>query len=167
MPTPDLTEREAIKEVKARYFRYLDTRQWDRLRQLFTDDAKFEGTQRQYRGPDHFVSLLKQWLTPSVSVHQGHTPEIAFVSQNVARAIWPMFDKVEFPSRLQEGQFAGSFGFVGYGYYEEEYKKGDDSLWRISLLRLVRLRLVPITESTLAASTRNVTSADWLAMERE
>jgi len=33
---------EQIKQLKARYFRYLDLHWWHELRELFTDDAVFE-----------------------------------------------------------------------------------------------------------------------------
>ncbi|POY23261.1 hypothetical protein C3469_22450, partial [Mycobacterium kansasii] len=33
-----LWEMEAIKQLKARYCRYLDTKRWDDWRRLFTDD---------------------------------------------------------------------------------------------------------------------------------
>jgi 3-phenylpropionate/cinnamic acid dioxygenase small subunit len=34
-----LEDVEQIKELKARYFRFFDTKQWDRWRGLFTDDC--------------------------------------------------------------------------------------------------------------------------------
>jgi hypothetical protein len=36
----ELLDREAIKELKARYFRLVDEQDWDAYRQLFTDDAR-------------------------------------------------------------------------------------------------------------------------------
>jgi 3-phenylpropionate/cinnamic acid dioxygenase small subunit len=38
-------EIESIKQLKARYYRYLDTKDWDRWRDVFTDD--FVGAQRK------------------------------------------------------------------------------------------------------------------------
>ena len=32
---------EAIRQLKARYFRFVDTKQWDRWGDLFTEDAVF------------------------------------------------------------------------------------------------------------------------------
>ena len=40
MVTPDaLAEIETIKQLKARYFRHLDTRNWPEWRKVFTDDV--------------------------------------------------------------------------------------------------------------------------------
>ena len=33
----------AIAETKARYCRFIDTKQWERLASLFTSDCRFEG----------------------------------------------------------------------------------------------------------------------------
>ncbi len=37
------TDRFEIHQLKARYCRFLDSRQWLSLRALFTDDARFDG----------------------------------------------------------------------------------------------------------------------------
>ena len=34
---------ESISQLKARYCRFIDTKQWERLRGLFAADARFEG----------------------------------------------------------------------------------------------------------------------------
>ena len=34
---------DAIHQLKARYCRFIDTKQWDRLASVFTADARFEG----------------------------------------------------------------------------------------------------------------------------
>jgi SnoaL-like domain len=168
MAYSEICEREAIKELKARYFRYLDTKQWNRLRNLFADTATFEGT-RRYSGPDDFVHSLSKWIQSGSSVHQGHTPEIAFKGHDTARAIWPMFDKVEFPVKMVDGPFAGGVGFVGYGYYEEEYiKRRGDGEWLISKLRLCRIRIEPILQPTQTAPVLLATShADWLTFSAD
>ena len=38
----DLVEIEAIKQLKARYFRFLDTKQWDAWKEIFTEDFRAE-----------------------------------------------------------------------------------------------------------------------------
>ena len=48
----DPREIDAIKQLKARYFRYLDTKRWADLRRQFADDARFEGTNKAVAGPD-------------------------------------------------------------------------------------------------------------------
>ena len=38
-----LLDLEQIRQLKARYCRFIDTKQWQLLRTLFTDGARFEG----------------------------------------------------------------------------------------------------------------------------
>ena len=42
-----LIDIESIKQLKARYCRYLDTKDWDRWRDLFTDDFVGDTTKRE------------------------------------------------------------------------------------------------------------------------
>ena len=62
-----LEDVEAIKQLKARYFRYLDTKQWDLLRHQFTDDCGFDGTSRAYPGPDEFVAGTSERLQEALT----------------------------------------------------------------------------------------------------
>lgn len=160
----ELGDVEAIKQLKAQYFRLLDTKQWDEWRKLFTDDLRYEGPRGASTGADKFVVATKQWLQPATTVHHGHMPEIVFTSERTARGVWAMFDCVEFPTEDQVGPFPGSRGFVGYGHYEEEYRK-ENGEWRISLLRLTRLRVNPIVGEPLPPPAGLLPSfgSDWLA----
>ena len=134
-----LWEMEQIKQLKARYFRFLDTKQWKEFRALFTDDfvwyvAEGDGKKVKHASPDVFV----KWQAAShdegkvVSVHQGKMPEIELTSDRTARGIWEMSDWVDHPKTR---------AFQGFGYYYEEYEKGRDAKWRIKSIRLVRLRV--------------------------
>jgi hypothetical protein len=139
----ELCDIEEIKQLKASYFRLLDTKQWDKLRGVFTDDAVFEGTNRHFSGPDDFIAGNSQRLGPAKTVHQGHMPEIRILGPGKARGIWSMHDWVEFPAPATEGPHTGERGFIGFGHYQEEYRKVGGA-WKIALLRLTRLRLDPL-----------------------
>jgi len=138
---------EAIKQLKARYFRLIDTKQWADWRKLFTDDARFEGTSRPYEGPDDFCASTSAWLNPGVTVHHGHMPEIELLDDTNARGIWAMFDHVQFAEPIAFGAYAGMNGFIGHGHYHERYRN-DGSGWKISFLRLTRLHVEPIPPGT-------------------
>jgi hypothetical protein len=158
----DPREIDAIKQLKARYFRMLDTKQWDELRRVFTDDCKFDGTSRVYPGPDEFVAGTRERLDVATTVHQGHMPEIVLTGPGAAKGIWSMFDRVEFAEAVDHGRGYGH-GFTGFGHYEEEYRKeGED--WRIALLRLTRLQLSPILEPapTLDGGWLSSRGRNWL-----
>ena len=74
-------------------------------------------------------------LTPGVTTHHGHMPEITILSETEAEGIWAMFDYVQIPSP------SGRVSIMGYGHYFETYRKCDDGKWRISSKRNERLRL--------------------------
>jgi len=133
-----LEEIEAIKRLKARYFRLMDTKQWDAFAELFTDDLEFEAPDdpgaRPVRGRDDFVRDVSTILQDAVTAHHGHMPEIDLTGPDSATGTWAMEDVVE---------FADGRGFRGYGHYTEEYARVDGE-WRIRRLVLTRLRRDPL-----------------------
>jgi hypothetical protein len=132
-----LLEIEAIKKLKARYFRLVDTKQWDEWRRLFAEDAVFHGAVEGARGgPDPFVDYTRSHLEQAVTVHHGHMPEIELTSADTARGVWAMVDYVEFPSDGTTDALLQR----GYGHYEEEYRKIAGE-WKISSWRLTRIRV--------------------------
>jgi hypothetical protein len=152
-----LIDREAIKGTKARYFRYMDTKQWDRWRSVFTDDARFESS-KDRDTPESFIRDVSGSLGTARTAHHGHMPEIAFTGPDTARAIWAMYDYVE-QQEVRDGQR----GIVGYGHYEKEYRRVGDE-WKISLLRLTRLRVDPLLgEHAPTHAIQRFQSPNWLA----
>ena len=139
-----LLEIERIKALKARYFRFLDTQQWERWREVFTDDAEasFEdgpGAPASLiaRGADTLVEVVSGRMDGSVTVHHGHMPEIELTSPTTATGVWAMQDVVVHPAYKSRGSS------VGYGHYHEDYRKGDDGRWRIARFHLTRLLITP------------------------
>lgn len=131
MKPEDWADVEAIKQLKARYFRLLDTAQWDDWAQVFSEDASLQwGPQ-----PDqvmHGREAIKRGVSGSLrgatTVHHGHMPEIQLEGAERARGIWSMFDRVDHPDYL----------LVGFGHYHEEYRRIDGQ-WQIHHLVLTRL----------------------------
>jgi SnoaL-like domain len=151
-----LLDREMIKETKARYFRFMDTKQWERWRTVFTDDAKFESS-KVWDSPESFVHDVSTSLSTARTVHHGHMPEIAFTDPDTARVIWAMYDFVEQREVTNDWR-----GIVGYGHYEEEYRRVGDE-WKISFLRLTRLRVDPLMgEHAPTSPITRVHSPTWL-----
>lgn len=141
----DLSE---IHRLKARYCRYLDTKQWEALGTLFTADARFEGFGSALTGADRqgFVTGVSTRLADAVSVHHCHMPEIEFTGPDEARGIWAMEDYVDFPPGRDVLEAPGQRGYRGYGHYEEAYRREGEA-WRFSLLRLTRIRIDPISQA--------------------
>ena len=132
---------EEIRRLKARYFRLLDTQQWDDWGDVFTADVVMDipeaGTVTT--GRDDVVRGVSSALAGAQTVHHGHMPEIELTGPDTARGIWAMEDYVEWPT----GEDGARVGMRGYGHYREEYRREDD-VWRIARLRLDRLRIDPL-----------------------
>lgn len=144
-----LVDLEEIKRLKARYCRYVDTKQWDKLATLFAPGTTFEGFGSAPPGADAamFISGISKRLADVVSIHHCHMPEIEMTGAETARGLWSMMDYLEFPADSAPKEAPGSRGFYGWGYYEEEYKRtgpntGDP--WQFTFLRLTRQRIDPL-----------------------
>ncbi|NIH80637.1 nuclear transport factor 2 family protein [Amycolatopsis viridis] len=129
---------EDIKQLKARYFRLMDTKDWTALREVFTDDAHMDIDGFPRDGGDAITAFLSKVLTPLRTVHHGHMPEITLISRDQASGVWAMFDYVEFPS---DGL---PRGFHGYGHYHDQYRV-ERGAWRIASTRVARLRIDPLS----------------------
>jgi hypothetical protein len=128
-----------IRTLKARYFRLMDTKQWDGFAALFTDDLKIlspEGTLWLHGGPA-FGASIRHSLEHAVSCHQGFTAEIEIVDAQTAKAVWSMQDVIEWKDRHPR---EGWKSIVGRGHYHETYRRLETG-WRIATLSLSRLRL--------------------------
>jgi hypothetical protein len=132
-----LLDIEAIKQLKARYFRVVDTKQWKEFGEVFTADAHLDADGNQRDGRDAIVALVSGGPEGMSSVHHGHMPEIEITGPDAARGIWRLFDYLEFPSS------GAPEGFTGYGWYDEEYVR-DDGVWRIARLHITRQRVDPL-----------------------
>lgn len=127
---------EAIKQLKARYCRLIDTKDWDGLAGVFADDVEVDLSGEGAgvtRGATEFVSFLQTVLGNAVTVHHGHTPEIELTSTTTAAGIWALEDQLWWP---EGGPFTHMHGF---GHYHETYEKTDTG-WRIKTLTITRLQ---------------------------
>lgn len=159
-----LLDLEAIHQLKARYCRFVDTKQWDRLRALFTPETRFEGfgSAPTGAGVDEFIGGISSRLARVVSVHHCHMPEIVFPGPDRARGIWAMMDVLQFPPGEAPREAPGSRGFRAYGHYEEAYRR-DGEVWRFCFMRLTRLRIDPLPDGHPEPRTGLLAaSPDWL-----
>ena len=143
---------ESIKQLKARYFRAMDFKDWAQLREVFTADAIFDvraaldppGSDKVYSEPpitgvDAIVAYSSEGLANLVSMHYGHSPLIELQGPESATGLWPMEDWLYTPN----GRFHGQ------GHYHETYVK-QDGQWRIAHLRISRQHVVSDFGSTPA-----------------
>jgi SnoaL-like domain len=132
---------EEIKQLKARYFRYVDTKDWTGFLALFTPDATVDytppgGNPKDWSlsGAANITAFVSKTLEGSITIHHGHMPEIEIISPANARGIFAMEDLIWWP----EG--ASRKTLHGWGHYQETYEKPQGK-WLIKTLRLTRLRL--------------------------
>ena len=136
----------AVTKLKSQYFLFLDTKQWTRLRTVFTDTTRFDGFPFTTSDPDAFVTGVSEFFTDVTTTHQGFMPQIVPTADGRLRGLWSMHDFLVWPmdSRVYKGiEIPGMYGIDGYGYYEEEYTKTDKG-WKISFMRLARTRIIPL-----------------------
>lgn len=129
-----LTDLEEIKQLKARYFRLMDGKEWDAWGDVFTEDCCMDSGGPQsppQTGRGNIVAFVREAIDAMVTTHHGHMPEIAFQSDREASGVWAMFDFLEGPG----------YRMKGWGHYHETYRKCDDGCWRIASTRLSRLRV--------------------------
>jgi hypothetical protein len=138
--TERLMALEEIKQVKARYFRCMDTKDWAGFEAVFTPDAtadySSEGDAREWSaaGAAKVVSLVRKAVEPAVTIHHGHMAEVEVLSANTARGIFAMEDLIWWPAGSRRKTLHG------WGHYHETYEKVGGK-WLIKTLKLTRLRV--------------------------
>jgi hypothetical protein len=123
----------ALEELKARYCRTLDTKDWVGFRAVFTDDFVSDTSSAGgivIEGGDEFVAYVQRTLATAVTVHQVQQPELTLLSPTTASGTWAMLDVVRFKPGLT---------LHGFGHYHETYEKVDEQ-WLIKTSKLTRLR---------------------------
>ena len=131
---------EAIRQLKARYFRLMDEQRWDEWADVFTDDAVIVTTDdapgmEPIIGGAAFVAFLSPILEGVITCHHGHMPQITIEGADEAAGVWAMEDHLVFPPDSGTGELRGS------GWYHERYRLGADGQWRIAAMELRRIRV--------------------------
>ncbi len=139
-----LEDIEAIKQLKYRYWRHLDLKQWDDLAQCFAADATvcYSSGKYEFAGVGAIMGFLSESLGTargSVTIHQGHHPEIDLLGATTARGTWALYNYM-FNIKENRGirigayyeddyvklQGAWKFQHIGYRYiFHEEWKRDD------------------------------------------
>jgi len=122
----DLREIEAIKRLKYRYFRCLDSKCWSELADCFAEDAvaSYDGGKYAFEGREKIMGFLEGALgrPTALTMHHGHHPEIELTSPTTATGIWYLEDQVIDAER--------NTMLRGTAFYRDEYVK-QDGTWRL------------------------------------
>ncbi len=144
---------EDIRQLKSRYFRHMDLRDWPAMAQVFCRDAEFDcsegfdavplagamppaGAEPLPKGPvvhgrDAIIAWIAKSFASATSVHHGHCHEITIDSATEAHGVIAMEDYIRGPDR-------GTPLVHAAGHYTERYRM-EEGAWHIAATRLTRL----------------------------
>jgi hypothetical protein len=140
---------EDIKQLKGRYFRFMDTKDWGALRGIFCDDAVFdaraslsidgrgesgraaESNDWVYHRGEVIVDFIRNAIGSSRTVHHGHCHEVDILSADEASGVIAMEDQIW-------DEAGAALVLHGCGHYHETYRRIDGH-WRIHVSRITRL----------------------------
>ena len=119
-----LEEIDAIKRLKYKYVRCVDSKLWDDLAQCFIQEATTSyGGKYSPAGLAAILDFLRKYNPPEViTMHHVHHPEIELTGAETARATWALQDYVI--------SLKGDWSHFGTALYQDEYVKVDGQ-WKI------------------------------------
>ncbi len=128
VPPSEMADIEAIKQVKYRYLRALDTKRWDDFADTLTDDVVGDygssvGEEHHFTNRVDLVNYMRKSLGPAViTEHRVTHPEIT-VTGDEASGTWYLQDRV----------IVADFNFklIVAAFYGDSYRRTDDG-WKIS-----------------------------------
>lgn len=138
-----------IRQIKAKYFRGVDTGDSELVRGILAEDCVLDymgcctdpKTGRDFLPAMNVVMRGREsWSSKGlsafgiVSVHQGHNCEIELTGAAAAKVTWSMTDRLYMP---EGGPYAL---MTGFGYYHETYEKTAAG-WKLKTLRIERIRV--------------------------
>ncbi|OHU96452.1 nuclear transport factor 2 family protein [Mycobacterium talmoniae] len=129
-PQPaDITaDLDAIKQVKYRYLRALDTKHWDDFADTLTEDILGDygsslGEELHFTNRADLVEYMRSSLGPGIiTEHRVTHPEIS-VTGDEASATWYLQDRVIVAEM--------NFMLIGAAFYRDRYRRTADG-WKIS-----------------------------------
>ena len=119
---------EAIKQVKYRYLRALDTKHWDDFADTLAEDITADygpsiGEELHFANRTDLVDYMRSALGPNViTEHRVTHPEIT-VTGDTARGSWYLQDRVIIAEY--------NFMLIGAAFYHDQYRRTDGG-WKIS-----------------------------------
>jgi ketosteroid isomerase-like protein len=132
MDVQDLVECRAIEELKYRYMRAVDTKDWELLASTLEPDVTAEyGDRLSFAGAAELVGTLSRIMTDdTITVHRLHQPEIQ-LDGDTATGIWALTDRV---IRKKDRVM-----IEGASIYRDGYRRGAGGAWRIARTAYERL----------------------------
>ena len=118
-----MDDAEQIRQLKYRYLRSLDTKQWEEFEACFVAEATADYDGLVFDDRAALVGYMRDHLGEGrLTLHQAHHPEIA-VDGDTATGRWYLQDKVLVP------EFR--FMLEGAAFYEDRYVRTPEG-WRVA-----------------------------------
>ena len=134
MSAPNFDDWLGICNVKARYCRCLDTKDWVGYTECFTEDLILDTSPSggaRVEGREAAVAYVRSSISEdTITTHHVHNPEIE-IDGDGATAIWAMQDRNIWPNGRK---------LLGFGHYHERYVRLDGN-WRIAESILTRINM--------------------------
>jgi hypothetical protein len=131
---PDFADWLEICNLKARYCRCLDTKDWAGYAAVFTEDLILDTSPsggKRIEGRDAAVAYVRSSISEDTfTTHHVHAPEIE-IEGDRATGIWAMQDRNIWPNGRK---------LLGFGHYHEIYRRVD-GLWLIAESKLTRINM--------------------------
>lgn len=140
---------EAIKQLKARYWRGVDMSDGALVRGILAEDCVLDymGCCTDPASGEDFMPAMNvvlkgrdSWISDAfknagiITVHRGHNAEIEVTDDATANGIWSFTDRFFLPP-------GGPFSrLTGYGYYHDTYEKVGTE-WKLKTTRITRIRV--------------------------
>lgn len=124
----DLEAIEAIKRVKYRYLRALDTKHWGDFADTLTEDIVGDygsslGREHRFTNRDDLVEFMRTSMPAGViTEHRVDHPEITVGDGDEAEGIWYLQDRVIVAEH--------NFMLFGAAFYRDRYRRTEDG-WKI------------------------------------
>jgi len=144
-PVERLLTIEEIRLLKARYFRFLDSKDEKGLASVFASDAILDMSEGSggaidpsavIHGAERIARFILSAVEGATTVHQGSMPEVVVLTGDKATAVWAMHDVLQWDKN-------SSMPFqrlVGYGHYHDSYGR-NAGRWFIETSKLTRLKV--------------------------
>jgi hypothetical protein len=128
-PDDHAADIEAIKRLKYRYLRALDTKHWDDYADTLAEDIKADygpslGEELHFTNRADLVDYMRKALGPNViTEHRVTHPEVT-VTGDTASGSWYLQDRVIVAEY--------DFMLIGAAFYRDQYRRTDAG-WKISV----------------------------------
>lgn len=123
-----LEDVEAIKKLKAKYWRSVSGKHWDELAECFSENAEayFETAKKMYTGKAAIMNYLREnsfvGKESVIGMPHGHNPEITLTSENTAEGIWQLM-RYTIDKQTEKRKLLAAF-------YNDNYVK-ENGQWRL------------------------------------